>query len=58
MSIADSKTSDGFSKAMVEKHSQQTKAFAEIPDMATELRQAQKQFVKSAQGMLNMVYKM
>lgn len=34
---------------MVEKHSQQTKAFAEIPDMATELRQAQKQFVKSAQ---------
>lgn len=49
MSITDPRTSDRYTKAMGEIHSQHLKALGKITDMTSELCQTHKQFIKSAQ---------
>ncbi|XP_072300412.1 kinetochore protein Spc25 [Eucyclogobius newberryi] len=49
MSITDPGTSERFTKAMEESHNQHLKTLGKICDMITELFQAHKQFIKSAQ---------
>lgn len=56
MSITDPNMSDRFTNEMEEIHNKQLKTYGEIIDATTELSQSHRQFVKSALGMLEVLF--
>ena len=55
-SITDPNMSDRFSNAMEEIHNKHLKTYGEIIDTTTELCQSHRQFVKSALGMIEILF--